>query len=235
MTENDKNRSIDFILSQGLEPAPTARIRTLALLKGLGLRFIFWDTAYSIIFTAVTLMGALAVLAWSPEVYSHSVAAAISPLLFLMITLFAETAERAGGLYELKQTCYHTATQITALRAMCYSVLGLVFSVLVAAISATGTELFWSLLPLCLCVFFLCACLHVSALRWLRQKWAPAIVSAVWAFVNLALPMALAPKWEAFLRSVPIVAVCIVSALCAAILVWQIRYMLMEEKTYAVA
>ena len=235
MTENDKNKSIDYILSQGLETVPTARMRMLELIKSLGLRFIFWDTAYSMIFTAVTLVGALVVLAWSPEVYSHSAAAAISPLMFLMITLFAETAERAGGLYELKQTCYYTATQITSLRAMCYSILGFVFSILVATISAAETELFWSLLPLCLCVFFICACLHVSVMRWIKHKWAIATVSSVWAFLNLTLPIAFAEKWEAFLRSVPSAAVYIVAVLCAATLVWQIRYMFMEEKNYVVA
>ena len=235
MNGNERDKSINLILESGLEPCPTAFARICALFRGLGLRFLFWDTAFSMIFTLVTMLGALAVMALCPAQHSHTAAAAISPLLFLVITLFAETAERAGALYELKQTCYYTAAQTTALRAICYSVLGLVFTVIVVAIGAAGTGAFWSLLLLCLCVFLLCACIQVSALRFFRQKWATAVASGAWVFVNLALPVAFAPKWEAILRSVPHIAVGIIAILCAAVLTWQIRKLIMEGKTYVVA
>ena len=235
MKENEREKSIEYILAQGLAPSPAVLARVLVLFRGLGLRFIFWDTAFSMVFTLVTALGALAVAALCPERNAFTTAAAISPLLFLVITLFAETAERAGALYELKQTCYYTAAQVTALRVICYSVLGLVFTVPVVALGAAGTALFWPLLLLCLCVFLLCACVHVSALRCLRQKWAPAAASVAWVLVNLTVPMAFAPKWEAFLRGVPSAAVAAAAVLCAAVLAWQIRKLILEGKHYAVA
>jgi len=235
MAENDKNTSIAYILAQGLEPAPTARARIREMLNGLGLRFIFWDMAYSFIFAGITLAGALLISLFGHEAQSHTMAVTLSPLLFLLITLFAETAERMDGLYELKQTFYYTTAQVTALRAMCYSALGLVFTVVMAAVNATGMAQFWSLLPLCLCVFFLCAALHITILCRLRQKWTTAVVSAVWVFVNIALPFAFDHKWEKLLRGLPTAIVLAVAVLCAAGLVWHIRKLLLEGKCYASA
>lgn len=235
MNEKMKNASIEYILSRGLVRPQTTRERIAEMLRTIGLRFIFWDTGYSLFFTAVTLAGVLMLFGLAPDAYRCSAAVAVAPLMFLLITLFAETSERSCGLYELKQTCRYTIRQITALRVVCYSVVGSVFTAVIAAISAEGGHQFLSLFPLCLSALFICAVFGLSAMRFLRGKWVNAAFSAVWMFVNIALPFSLSEEWEAVLRKMPIAFSVALAVLGAAALAYQISKMLSEGTKYAVA
>lgn len=235
MNEKMKNASIEYILSRGLVRPQTARERFAEMLRTIGFRFIFWDTGYSLFFAAVTLAGVLVLLCLAPDAYRCSAAVAVAPLLFLLITLFAETSERACGLYELKQTCRYTIRQITALRVVCYSVVGSVFTAVVAAMSVDSGYEFLSLFPLCLSALFICAVLGLSAMRFLHGKWVNAVFAAGWVFVNIALPFSLGEEWEAVLREMPIAFSLAIAVLGAAALAYQISKMLSEVKKYAVA
>lgn len=235
MNKEAKDTSIEYILSQGLVKPGTARERIGEMLRTMGFRFIFWDTGYSLFFTAVTLAGILVLFSLAPDNYLHSAAVAVAPLLFLLISLFAETSERACGLYELKQTCRYTIRQITALRILCYSVAGTVFTAVIAAISADSGYEFLSLFPLCLSALFICAVLVLSAMRLLHGKWVNAAFSAVWVFMNIALPFSLGERWEAILREMPIAFSVALAVLGATALACQISNMLSGGKKYAVA
>lgn len=235
MNEKVKNASIEYILLHGLVKPQTAKERITEMLRTIGFRFIFWDTGYSLLFTAVTLAGILVLFSFAPNNYRCSAAVGVAPLLFLLITLFAETSERACGLYELKQTCRYTIRQITALRVICYSIVGSAFTAVVAAMSATGGYEFLSLFPLCLSAMFICAVLGLSAMRFLPGKWVNAVFSAAWVFVNIALPFSLGEKWEAILRNMPIAISAAFAVFGAAVLAYQISKMLSEVKKYAVA
>lgn len=235
MNEKMKNASIEYILSRGLVRPQTARERIAEMLRTIGFRFIFWDTGYSLFFAAITLAVVLVLFSLAPERYHCSAAVAVAPLLFLLITLFAETSERSCGLYELKQTCRYTIRQITALRVTCYSVVGTVFTAVIAAISADSGYEFLSLFPLCLSALFICAVLGLSAMRFLHGNWVTAAFSAGWAFVNIALPFSLGEKWEAILREMPIAFSVALAVIGVATLASQISKMLSEVKKYAVA
>ena len=235
MTDREKDASISYILDSGLVKPQTATWRVREMLSMLGPRFIFWDTSYSLFFTALTLAVTLPFLFLVPSKYSHSAAVGAAPALFLLITVFAETSERSGGLYELKQTCRYTVRQITALRVMCYSAVGVLFTASTAAVMAETANEFLSLFPLCLSSLFLCAVAQFSVLRLIRGKWTVAVISAAWVFVNLAIPYTFLEQWEAFLRGCPAVIGVAAAILSAVALTVQIRKMLMEDKQYAVA
>lgn len=235
MNEKMKNASIESILAQGLVKPQTARERMAEMARSLGLRFLFWDTGYSLFFAVLTLAGILVLFSLAPDAYRSSAAVAVAPLLFLFAVLFAETSERFGGLYELKQTCRYTIRQITAMRVICYSVLGSAFTAVIAAVSADNGYEFLSLFPLCLSALFICAVLALSAMHMLYGKWVHAAFSAAWIFVNIALPFSLGDKWEAILRGVPFAFSVILAVLGAAALAYQISNMLREVKNHAVA
>lgn len=235
MNKKTKNASIEYILSQGLVKPQTLRERIAEMLHTIGFRFIFWDTGYSLFFAAVTLACVLVLFSFAPDDYHCSAAVAVAPLFFLLITLFTETSERACGLYELKQTCRYTIQQITALRVICYSVVGTVFTAIIAAISTDSVYEFLSLFPLCLSALFICAVLGLSIMRFLHGKWVNAVFSTVWVFVNIALPFSLGERWETILREMPIVFSILLAVLGAVVLVYQISKMLSEVKKYAVA
>lgn len=235
MTDNEKAASIDYILRRGLVRPQNCLVQACELFYSLGLRYIFWDTSYSLIFTAVTMAGVTLLPALvSPEL-RHTAAVGCAPLLFLLIMLFAETTERADGLYELKQTCRYTVAQITALRVMGYSALGVLCSALVTVLSLRSAEGFVSLFMLCLAAMFLCAAVELLILRRTKGKWTLAVFSAVWVFLNLAVPFALGRRWELFLSAVPTAASAAAAMLCAAGLAFQIRRMLTGGRSYAAA
>ena len=235
MNEKEKNASIDYILSRGLVKPQSAWTQIAEMYRAIGLRSIFWDTGYSLFFTAVTLAVVLVVFAVTPENLRYSAAVAVAPLMFLLITLFAETSERACGLYGLKQTCRYTIRQIAALRAVCYSVAGVAFTAVIAAISAKGVYEFFSIFPLCLSALFICAALSLSVARFSRGKWAYAAYSAVWVFASIALPFSLDEKWEQFLAGVPVALSVVIVIIGMAVLAYQISKILSEVDHYAVA
>ena len=235
MNEHEKRKSIDHILAQGLIKPQTTRARITEMFRALGVRYIFWDTGYSLFFAAVTLAVVMVLFIISPEDYRYSTAVTVAPLLFLLINVFAETSERACGLYELKQTCRYTIRQITALRVVCYSLLGAVFTAVTAVLKAADFYEFLAIFPLCLSALFVCAALSLSVMRYARKIWANAAFSAVWVFANLTLPLSFGERWETLLGSTPVVLSAAVAVIGAAILIYQISKMLSEVEKYAVA
>jgi len=236
MTDNQKNASIEYILAHGFVKPPTFWQRASNMHGALGWKCIFWDLSYSMIFVTVTLFVTAFLLYFMPiSYYQYSVAVGFSPVLFVLIVLLAEINERACGLYELKQTCHYTSRQITALRCIYYSVAGVVFAVAVTAFSSASTACFFRILPLCLGGLFLCATAELSVIRLTLSKWAVAICSAVWLIINLALPILLGQRWEAFLSSLPLVFTIAFMIAGAAVFLHQTNKMLMEENRYAAA
>jgi hypothetical protein len=235
MNEKEKNASIEYILTQGLVCPQTTPARILEMFRTMGFRYIFWDTGYSLFFTAITLAAALVLFVAVPNDYRYSAAVTVAPLLFLLITVFVETSERACVLYELTQTCRYTIRQITALRVLCYSIAGAVFTAIIAVINARDVYEFFSIFTLCLSALFVCAALSLAVIRFMRNNWLCAAFSAVWIFVNIALSFSFNKRWETFLSGVPIAISAIIAIIGAALFVYQISKMLSEVEKYAVA
>jgi len=235
MNEKEKNASIEYILTQGLVKPKTARSRIVEMAHTLGFRYIFWDTGYSVFFAAVSFAIVFAMFVISPSAYRYSAAVAVAPLSFLLILTFAETSERSCGLYELKQTCRYTIRQIAALRVLCYSFAGAIFTAVIAAMGANDTYEFVSLFTLCLSALFICAALSQVMMRFLKNKWANAFFSAAWIFINIAFPFSLGDKWEKVLGTIPIAISVIVAVIGAAVFAYHVSKMLSEVDKYALA
>ena len=235
MNEKEKNASIEYILTQGLVKPQTACSRITEMLRVIGFHHIFWDTGYSVFFIVVSLAIVFALFVASPSNYRYSIAVAVAPLSYLLITAFAETPERSCGLYELKQTCRYTIRQITAIRVLCYSIIGAVFTAVVAVMGAKDAYDFLSLFALCLSALFICAALSLTVMRYLRNKWASAAFSVAWMLVNIALPALFNDKWEKVLGNIPVAISAAAALIGAAVLAYQISKMLSEVKEYALA
>ena len=235
MNEQERNDSIDAILTHGLVKPQTARSHIIEMLNTIGFRHIFWDTGYSAFFAAVSFAVVFALFVITPADYRYSAAVAVAPLSYLLIAVFAETSERSCGLYELKQTCRYTIRQITAIRVLCYSIAGAVFTAVIAAAGAKDAYEFLSLFSLCLSALFLCAVLSLAVIRRFRGKWSNAVFSAAWIFTNIALPALFGNRWENALGNVPIVISLAVAVIGLAAFTCQISRMLSEVDKYALA
>ena len=205
------------------------------MFRTLGPRYIFWDTGYSLLFAALTFALVMALFIVVPYEYRFSAAVAVAPLFFLLINAFAETSERACGIYELKQTCRYTIRQITALRVLCYSVAGAVLTAVIAVIKMETAYEFISMFTLCLAALFVCAALSMSVMRYVRKLWANAVFSAAWVFASFAPAFSLNEKWEALLGGVPAVLSAVIATIGVTAFIFQIARMLSEVDKYAVA
>jgi hypothetical protein len=234
LSDSEKDLSINFILAHGLVKPPTARAHISDVLRTLGCRYIFWDTGYSLFFAALSAAAVFALYLTAPEQFRYATAVAIAPLLFLLTTVFAETAERFGGLYELKQTCRYTIQQISALRALCYSLAGAVFTALIALVKARGVYEFFSLFALCLAALFVCAAMMLAFMRLSRNIWLYTGFAVVWVFASAALALSQEDVWESVLAGVPLLLSAIVALASVAVFAWQIAGMLRGEE-YAAA
>jgi uncharacterized membrane protein YqjE len=229
----NKDENIRYILDRGLIRPKTPRERVADILRALGLKYIFWNTAYSLIFAALTVMVVLAVFVAVPDSYRFSVTVAAAPLLYLLIAVFTETTERANGIYELKQTCHYTIQQITALRTAFYSLAGAVYTAALAVSAMRSSDEFLPMLALGLLALSVCAVPQLLITRLSRSKWTNAMYAAIWVFVNLALPVKFGASWENNLANVPVVFSFGVAAVATITLAYLIRKMLMEVKPYA--
>ena len=233
--EREKNASIELILSQGLVKPQTTRERISEILLIIGFRHIFWDTGYSLFFAVVSIACVVFIFVVSPNDFRHTASLSAAPLMFLLITAFAETTERFCCLYELKQTCRYTIRQITALRMMCYGVIGTVFTAVIAVIDAKDAYEFLSMFPLCLSALSICAVLSLMVIRFFRSKWICAAFSALWAFISVVPAFTLNKEWELFLSGFPVVVSIIIALTGIVIFFLQISKMLSEVHRYAFA
>ena len=235
MTDNDKNKSIEYILAQGFVAPPTLKERIATIHNLFDLKLIFWNLNYSIIFAFVTTLAVLFLFRHAPVDFRYSVAVGLSPLTFLSIVLFAEITERNCTLYELKQTCRYTSRQITALRCICYSIVGVVFAVGITAFSTAGLWQFFRLLPLCLGGLFLFATIELLVIRFLRGNWSVAIFSGMWILANLALPLIFREQWETFLLNLPPTLTATFAIACALSFAYQTNTIFTEENHHVTA
>ncbi|MDR0249369.1 MAG: hypothetical protein LBI44_06930 [Oscillospiraceae bacterium] len=166
----------------------------MEMFRSLGFRYIFWDTGYSLFFAAVTIAVVFALFAIAPNVYHYSASVAVAPLMFLLIAVFAETSERFCGLYKLRQTCRYTIRHVTALRVICYSIVGAAFTAVVAVINARDAYVFLLLFTLWLSALFVCGAFSLTVLRFLQNSWLNAVLSAARVFVNASPTFSLNSK-----------------------------------------
>lgn len=235
MDKKTKEESIRYILEKGLTKPKSSGEKLLEMFHVLGLRFIFWDMGYSLFFTGLTLGIVLVLFSLVPEDYRYSASLAVAPLFFLFISLFVETSEHIFGLYSLKQTCVYTVQQITALRIICYAMVGFVLTLMLALFKAHNGYDFFALFPLCLAALLICALILSFILRHFRNKWLSVGFSGFWILVNLGLPFALGKNWENFLREVPIAFSIGLASLGGLLLFYQVSKMLKGGKQYVIA
>lgn len=235
MDEKEKNASIEYILANGLVKPQPVHLRIAEIIRAVGFRHVFWDTGYAVLCATISATFVFVLFVQSSANYQYSAALAGSPLLYLFIAAFSETTERSCNLHGLKQTCRYTARHISALRVLCFSLMGAAFTAIIAAVGTEGMYGFLPLFTVCLSALFICAVFSLAVMRLSRGKWAAAGYSAAWVSINAALPALFGDRWEQALAGIPVAISIIVAIAAAAVFVYQISRMLSEVKQYALA
>ncbi|MDR0849129.1 MAG: hypothetical protein LBN10_08870 [Propionibacteriaceae bacterium] len=229
-----KDRAIAHILDEGLVHPVSAWERARTIQRELGTKNIFFDTAWSLIFSGVMVVAMIVITLGVPAAWRHTATVACAPLLFTVILAGTEMLERATAMYDLKQTAHFTIRQVTALRVMAYSLVAAVVTALLASLSATGAAEVLTLVPLGLAALFGCALAEVSTLRFTRSPWAMAVFTVVWMAVWIGAPVRFGEAWEACLASLNTALTSGIAIICAVALVWQCAALLKESRTHVI-
>ena len=205
--ENEKSVAIETILAKGLIRRKSLFQQLNELYRNIGLRRIFWDITDIMVITFMSTLLLVFVLKdlIAQKSMVFGILFAISPFMFLFLSLITEAKERMTGLYELKMTCKYTIRQISAFRMLCFSGAGMAFSGLISVTLAfwDGNQEFWQILVISLCALFLYSLLMIAAMNRLHRNWSYYVPSIVWALLSI-LPLKLfGEQWESFLRQVP--------------------------------
>jgi hypothetical protein len=235
VTPEEKDREIEMILSRGLvKPKPAYKVFG-ELLHGLGLRIIFWDTAQTLLIAAMSLLGLALLTAVIPGERVFTYTFTLAPLLYLATLLSTESVERTGNLYELKHTCKYTIRQITALRIVCFSLVGIVFCVVMTTYLARGDLQILRLLPLALSGLFLCALFSLLLARRMTHPLAHVWAGLIWMAATLTPVMLLGENWETALSQLPLFLTTGVALISGALFTREIKKLLLdkEDLTYA--
>lgn len=232
----DKNESIEFILTHGLQKPKSSWSKMIETVRMIGYRNIFWDTAYGLYITIITLAIACIIFISLPEQFLFTLATITAPVIYLIILVFAEMSERINGLYELKKTCHYTILQMTTIRIIAYSLIGFMLTILIVLFSAGNGNEFLLLFSLCLFALSICATLSLSLISLFNGKWLFAIFASAWIFLNVIIPFLLGiEKWESLLREMPITIAFILAVVGCLLLVYRLNKIFTEVKNYAVA
>ena len=127
-TRVEKNIAINDIIEKGLYPKKTLFQSILSLHNKIGFRYILGDISDIIVVTLLlsTLLNYVLLIYGSRNILNYTFMT--SPIFYIILSLLTELKEKNLNMYELKMTCKYTLKEITALRLLYYSLLGIVFS-----------------------------------------------------------------------------------------------------------
>lgn len=230
LLQNEKDSSIDEILSKGLVKPKSLWEHLCEIRRALGFRYIFMNTAHSIMMTLAISFGFALLYPLFP---AYATLFTVSPLSFIFIVLITETLEKCNGLYEIKMVCKYTLQQISAFRVLCFSLMGVAvcifFSVYFSRLPVAYD--FFRAFSLSLCALFLCSFLTIGMMRLLRWKWIRFFIMPLWILFCMLPAWIFRSQWEAFLSQIP-VALTLFSALVAcALFLMEIKKLMNVRKS----
>lgn len=222
-TPNEKEKSIDTILSKGLVKPPSIWAYLHSLYRQLGLRYIFWDTSQALILFVIVLAGLFLLMIGGEKRFKYTILFACSPMLYILTMCISETVERFDSLYELKITCKHTPRQITVFRILCFSLAGTIYSVGLTIFFTGSISELLGLLSLSLSALCLCAFVSLFLIRRFMGKLIFCGVALLWLLIGFIPAILFAKEWESFLTGLPVLITASVAVLSGLLFIIELK------------
>lgn len=203
--EIEKNETIKKIILIGLKPKKNLFQYMKELFYSIGYRCIFWDTLDCFIFSILGTMALYGLVKLVMIKQPLSMIFAIAPVFYILLTLITEMKEKLSGLFELKMTCKFTIRHITAIRLICFSLLGIVMCTLMS----TGVYLssialvFWNILIIALLSLLVTSLAIVVIMIYFSGPKALYISFAVWVMIYILPSVIFRNQWEIILSKIP--------------------------------
>jgi len=238
ITPEERDRAIGNILSEGLtQPVTTPRF-FLNMWRSLGFHVIFHGALPAILLSIIFAFGYIGLislqsarlnLAW----INHSLLFLFAPALFIWLTLSTEAIERFDGIYDLKMTCRYTIRQITALRLVCFSIIGMLFALVGSLVlfDTIGSGYFLQMLSLALASLFFCTFMIVHIMRRFNKGWY--IGTLLWLFFATLPIMLFGAEWNNLLTHLPPALALGITVVTSLLFLREIKIISKEVSVYA--
>lgn len=199
----EKEDAISHILSEGLEQPEGIRDFMKRMYGTLGVINLFYDLYQVILLVILVLVGLVLLLAVNLDGYTYTTLFLLSPLFFVAVVSLTEWMERSNPLYELKMTLKYTVKDMIIFRILCYSLISVVFSV-VLSIGAASVLDSWRALSIAFSSLFLCTLLTIVIARRMNHHLNYLISFGVWSVMNLVPLLLFGGRWEMILSQIPL-------------------------------
>lgn len=209
-TMEEKNQTIEHILSKGLQEPEGIGNFLMRMYRAIGLKYIFFDLKQVIVMTTLIVIGIVLLLAISVENYNYSIIFLLSPLFFVMTVSATEWMERSHPIYELKKTFKYTMKDMIIFRTLCYSLISVVLSVFLSLGMANVLEMVRAT-SIAFSALFLCTLLTVAITRRFNHPLIYLTSFGVWSVMNLVPLLLFNGRWNTFLAQIPLSLTLIVS------------------------
>jgi hypothetical protein len=224
----EKDILVEEILSKGLVKPMSTPAFLWDMWRNLGFRVIFWETGAAFLISCAIVamyiaLVSLTIIPQEPVRNMYAMLFLFSPAVFISLTLCTEAIERSNGLYEIKMTSKYTIRQVTAFRLLCFSLIGMVSTIIASVVIVTAWEAlhFLRIFSLGLCSLFLCSLLIIFTMRRLRGGWY--LGAIIWIAFGM-LPMLLfRTGWESFLANIPITVVLGIATVACVLFMREIK------------
>jgi hypothetical protein len=246
MNDSERNASIEYILDQGLVKRKTFIEHLGGLYRQLGFRYLFWDTAQIIVLVIITLVVVLTILTNTPVNMKYSLLFFCSPLIFLLSMICSDATERVSGLYDLKMTCKYNLRQVNVFRIICFTLIGVVFSVCASGsigicnrfALATDGRAAIDLMALSLASLFLCASIFLALIRRVPGRFTGIAGAAIWLVLGVVPISVFGDRWELLLKGIPVALTIVIAIAGAGLCGYELAKLLksnqMEEYNYVI-
>ncbi|MCQ2443412.1 MAG: hypothetical protein MJ077_09965 [Oscillospiraceae bacterium] len=189
-TEQEKERSIQWILDNGLPQKESFGESLSELWHSIGVRGLFFgveDSSLLALFITVLTVGYTIPFCAKYPTQSEVMLFAVSPFLYSSMFVLNIWKEYLAGMYEQKMTCRFSAYQVNALRMLVFGGLSLVVSVILSAGMCFSLQLehsFFRLFSISASSLFLFASAQIVTEWKLRVPVCHFLVPALWLLLN---------------------------------------------------
>ncbi len=232
-TKEEKEKAINKIISNGMTPQENFIQRIVNLYMHIGTKYIFGDILDCLII-AITSTVLIYFFSLSFRIMNTELSTtfAISPIFYIILTLATEWKEKMSHLYELKMTCKYTVKQITAIRLLCFSALGVLFSSLMSmgySLIFTNESLL-DIFIVSLLGLLINSLLALGVMLYGNRRNSHNILIGLWFAVFLLPPVIWGKGWNVFLGELPYLLITVLILIMAAIYLLGIKKLITERE-----
>lgn len=234
ISEEEKNKSIDFIISQGMPRPQTLRSCIPKLFKSVDMQTLFFGVGDCLFLAFLAFALFIVPFAYSASGGEGSLCPAVfvfSPALYGLLHFLTQWKERMSGTYELKMTCRYTLRQLTALRMLLFGGISIIICVPVTSLfyALSGESVsFPRLMGVSFSALFIFAAVLLAAFISAKKRYILGVY-AIWTTVSVIM-LNSGEKFGSLLLKVPVFLFYLTAVLALSVYLIEVRHYLFDRK-----